>query len=64
MPIYDYECPNCGYQELSVMVDKENNIVTCRKCKHKMNKLFPTNIGLQFKGSGWSKDNYCKNKES
>lgn len=53
MPIYEYECKNCGYkfEQLQKMSDEPLKI--CDKCgKEQLVKLI-SNSSFQLKGTGW-----------
>jgi putative FmdB family regulatory protein len=60
MPIYEYQCQNCGhlFEELQSM--KEAPLVTCPKCgKNELKKLIGSG-GIIFKGSGFYQTDYKK----
>jgi putative FmdB family regulatory protein len=52
MPIYEYECENCGtrFERLQSMQDEP--IHQCPECAGSVHKLFHP-AGIIFKGSGW-----------
>lgn len=63
MPIYEYECPTCGWIEEHLTSNREP--ITCSGCNSWMHRIVsPTNFSL--KGSGWYKDGYTNkdNKET
>ena len=52
MPVYEYECENCGtrFERLQSMNDEP--VRQCPECAGAVHKVFlPT--GIIFKGSGW-----------
>ncbi len=60
MPIYEYQCQNCGYlfEELQSM--KEEPLVKCPNCgKNQLKKLIGSG-GIIFKGSGFYQTDYKK----
>jgi putative FmdB family regulatory protein len=59
MPIYEYQCQNCGhlFDELQTM--SEVPLVKCPNCgKDELKKLIGTGAGLVFKGSGFYQTDY------
>lgn len=68
MPIYEYECENCGhhFEQLQKVSDKP--LKECPKCgKPTLHKLISA-AGFQLKGTGWYatdfKDKGTKPKET
>ncbi len=54
MPLYDYVCPNCGY-EIEVMHSVHSNGPTaCPVCGAAMKKAIVA-PAVHFKGSGWAR---------
>ncbi|NLJ48233.1 MAG: FmdB family transcriptional regulator [Candidatus Atribacteria bacterium] len=60
MPIYEYQCTECGnvFEELQSFSDKP--ITQCPICKGRVRKLVSKGVGLSFKGSGF----YCTDYRS
>ena len=60
MPIYEYQCTQCGktFEELQSFSDKP--VTQCPFCKGRVKKLIGRNVGLVFKGSGF----YCTDYRS
>ena len=59
MPIYEYECADCGkhfeiFQKMSA-----KPLTECRLCKGALNKLI-SNCSFQLKGTGWYATDYKK----
>lgn len=54
MPVYDFMCPNCGYEEYDVINQKESRV--CSKCKKIMVRLFPVNVHTKIGTSVDSED--------
>lgn len=53
MPIYSYQCDNCGVRFERTQRFTDRPITRCPECrKHKVRKLLAT-PGIVFKGSGW-----------
>ena len=62
MPIYEYECPECGNSaELIYISEKEanNGFVKCGKCGKKMKRVVSLSTFI-LKGGGWADDGYNK----
>ncbi|MBP9015095.1 MAG: hypothetical protein KBH15_01145 [Candidatus Atribacteria bacterium] len=60
MPVYEYQCTQCGktFEELQSFSDKP--VAQCPFCKGRVKRLIGRNIGLVFKGSGF----YCTDYRS
>jgi putative FmdB family regulatory protein len=53
MPIYEYRCADCGFQEEYLQKVSEPPMTVCPKCgKPSFQKLLSA-AGFQLKGSGW-----------
>jgi putative FmdB family regulatory protein len=53
MPIYEYRCADCGFQEEYLQKVSEPPLTVCPSCgKPKFAKLLSA-AGFQLKGSGW-----------
>lgn len=53
MPIYEYRCTECGFQEEYLQKVSEPPLTVCPSCgKPKFAKLLSA-AGFQLKGSGW-----------
>lgn len=73
MPIYEYQCSNCGYEMEELQSMSEEPLVKCPNCgKDTLKRLIGGGAGLIFKGSGFyltdyknkPKDSEQKNKDS
>ena len=63
MPIYEYECTECGktfeiFQKMS-----DDPLTECRVCKGKLTKLI-SNCAFHLKGTGWYVTDYKKPVDS
>ena len=61
MPIYLYECEQCGYEveEILSFSDSEKYLQTvCPRCFTKSYKKKVNNTSFKLKGKGWYKDGY------
>lgn len=62
MPIYEYQCANCGHQLEELQSFSEPPLTKCPNCgKDTLKKLIGSGAGLIFKGSGFYLTDY-KNK--
>ena len=53
MPIYEYRCADCGFQDEFLQKVSEPPMTTCPSCgKVSLRKLLTT-AGFQLKGTGW-----------
>ena len=59
MPIYEYECTQCGCRSEVVQKVNEPRLSRCKKCGGKLKKLI-SSPAIQFKGSGWYITDYAK----
>ncbi|MDX9788250.1 MAG: zinc ribbon domain-containing protein [Desulfobacterales bacterium] len=63
MPIYEYECCQCGKIEEAIQHFSDAPLTTCRHCSGKLSKLI-SQSSFHLKGSGWFADGYgAKSKE-
>jgi putative FmdB family regulatory protein len=63
MPIYEYQCTECGktfeiFQKMS-----DDPLTECRVCKGKLSKLI-SNCAFHLKGTGWYVTDYKKPVDS
>lgn len=61
MPIYEYQCQNCGhlFEELQSM--NEEHLTLCPSCgKNELKRLLGAGSGVIFKGSGFYLTDYKK----
>lgn len=59
MPLYEYECENCG--DLFEVIQKfsDQPLTVHEKCGGKVHRILSA-PALQFKGSGWYVNDYAK----
>ncbi len=58
MPIYEYECLNCGNQFESMQKITDKPLESCPSCSGKVKKLV-SNCSFQLKGTGWYVTDYA-----
>lgn len=64
MPIYDFECENCGGKlEFLCKVENRDNPRKCPKCSGMMWKQEVQKVDFQLKGTGWYSDGYDVGRE-
>ena len=64
MPIYEYECNQCGSIEEALQRFSDKPLTRCRHCKGKLTKLVSQST-FHLKGSGWYATDYAnKPKDS
>jgi len=66
MPIYEYECTNCGHRIEVMQKFSDPPIEECEKCHGKMRKLISL-CTFHLKGTGWYVTDYgskSKQKEN
>ena len=59
MPLYEYECDNCGNRFEKIQKFSDPLVETCPKCGGPVHKLM-SSPAIQFKGSGWYITDYAK----
>lgn len=64
MPIYEYECSNCGavVEQWQKITDKP--LHTCPECKARRLQRLISNTSFQLKGTGWYVTDYAAKKPS
>lgn len=59
MPIYEYECRDCGHRFERLQKVTDRKVRTCPKCKGKVERLVSA-PAIQFKGEGWYVTDYSE----
>ena len=59
MPIYEYECTECGCRSEAIQKVNAPRLIKCKKCGGKLRKLISSSA-IQFKGSGWYITDYAR----
>jgi putative FmdB family regulatory protein len=62
MPIYEYQCPNCGTFEVTQRIT-ENPLKKCPTCKAKVERII-SNTSFILKGGGWYATDYARSSNS
>jgi putative FmdB family regulatory protein len=58
MPIYEYECNQCGSIEEALQKFSDKPLTRCRHCTGKLTKLVSQST-FHLKGSGWYATDYA-----
>ena len=62
MPLYEYQCAECGGIEEAIQKFSDAPLTTCRHCSGKLNKLI-SQSSFHLKGTGWYVTDYSKKPE-
>lgn len=63
MPLYEYECQECGHRFEMLQKVSDSPLKACVKCKGKVERLL-SSPAIQFKGSGWYITDYARKGQS
>ena len=61
MPIYEYQCEQCGRVEEAIQKFSDKPLTTCNHCKGKLHKLI-SQSAFHLKGTGWYVTDYAGKK--
>lgn len=59
MPLYEYECTQCGQVEEVLQKFSDKPLKKCRTCSGSLRKLI-SNSSFHLKGTGWYVTDYAK----
>jgi len=62
MPIYEYECTQCGSVEEVIQKFSDEPLSTCKRCSGKLTKLMSQST-FHLKGSGWYVTDYANKSD-
>lgn len=57
MPLYEYQCQECGRRTEKIQKYSDPELIVCPHCGGRLERTL-TAAAVQFKGSGWYKDLY------
>ncbi|MFH1981770.1 MAG: zinc ribbon domain-containing protein [Pseudomonadota bacterium] len=60
MPVYEFECPQCG-EVTEGLFRMGTQTINCPKCQSKAQKILST-CSFELKGGGWYADGYASKK--
>jgi len=63
MPIYEYECSNCGRIDEIIQKFSDKPLTKCRHCSGKLHKLI-SHSSFHLKGTGWYITDYANKSQS
>lgn len=63
MPIYEYECTECGRIEEVIQKFSDEPLTTCAQCSGKLHKLVSQST-FHLKGSGWYVTDYANSSRN
>ncbi len=63
MPLYEYQCTECGKIEEAIQKFSDAPLTTCKHCSGKLNKLI-SQSSFHLKGTGWYVTDYSKKAAS
>jgi putative FmdB family regulatory protein len=63
MPLYEYECNECGRRTEKIQKFSDAPLIECPHCGGRIERTL-TAPAVQFKGGGWYKDLYSSAKPS
>lgn len=63
MPIYEYECLDCGRHHEVMQKITEGPLSTCPQCGGKIKKII-SNTSFVLKGTGWYATDYASSSKS
>jgi putative FmdB family regulatory protein len=58
MPIYEYQCDQCGKIQEAIQKFSDRPLTQCRHCSGKLNKLI-SHSTFHLKGKGWYVTDYA-----
>jgi putative FmdB family regulatory protein len=58
MPIYEYQCTQCGAIEEAIQKFSDNPLTSCKKCSGHLQKLISQST-FHLKGTGWYVTDYA-----
>ena len=59
MPLYEYECDECGRRFELIRKFSDPPVTSCTTCNGSVRKLF-SSPAIQFKGTGWYVTDYAR----
>lgn len=59
MPLYEYECTQCGQRIEKIQKFSDSPLTQCEKCGGKLERLI-SSPAIQFKGTGWYVTDYAR----
>lgn len=63
MPIYDFQCTDCGHQDEVMRKMSESSTTSCPKCEQKTFSKMLAAPNFQLNGSGWYATDFKDNNK-
>jgi len=63
MPLYEYECTQCGRIEEALQKFSDRPLTKCRHCSGRLHKMI-SQSSFHLKGSGWYVTDYANKSRS
>lgn len=63
MPIYEYQCSNCGHDFETLQKASEDPLTDCPKCGEASLKKKISAAGFRLKGGGWYETDFKSGKK-
>ena len=63
MPLYEYQCEQCGSRIEKIQKFSDSPLKTCEKCGGTLTRLLSA-PAIQFKGTGWYVTDYARKSSS
>jgi putative FmdB family regulatory protein len=63
MPLYEYECKQCGHRFEKIQLYSDKMVKKCPECGGQVEQMISA-PAVQFKGSGWYVTDYAKKSSS
>ncbi|HJN37832.1 MAG TPA: zinc ribbon domain-containing protein [Gammaproteobacteria bacterium] len=64
MPLYEYRCQVCGFEQTVLQKIGVEGIKSCNNCQQLTMKRIISQSNFQLKGAGWFNDGYGSSKPS
>ena len=63
MPIYEYQCSQCGHVEEAIQKFSDKPLTKCKHCSGRLHKLISQST-FHLKGSGWYVTDYANKSKT
>jgi putative FmdB family regulatory protein len=63
MPLYDFRCGHCGYEEEILTNSHSLKRTKCPDCNCWIGRIEVNRVGFELMGEGWGKHGYSKLSE-
>ena len=63
MPIYEYQCEQCGYRHEALQKMTDAPLTTCPSCEAEALKKVVSAAGFRLSGNGWYETDFKSTKQ-